>query len=223
MIVVDMTAAQAIKRGARTALIRRSLVPYKQLRQPIIVLREARPEDPPIEREQQLKTPEPVVRDKHAVIDIVDQEKVKLRDITADQAAAAGFPNLREFRRAHTPQGEHTMPNHSVLVVSFELQRSEVAPLRLLGRDGQYTQSPALAIHEAGEAVDESTQQRYTDEAKGHDTLRHEQRRERWDLAARLERAEARAAAQGINVSNHRRAIAERIARMERAVDEKAA
>jgi hypothetical protein len=150
MIVVDMTAAQAIKRGARTALIRRSLVPYKQLRQPIIVLREARPEDP--------------------------------------------------------PQGEHTMPNHSVLVVSFELQRSEVAPLRLLGRDGQYTQSPALAIHEAGEAVDESTQQRYTDEAKGHDTLRHEQRRERWDLAARLERAEARAAAQGINVSNHRRA-----------------
>jgi hypothetical protein len=215
---------EAIKRGTRTAIIRRSLTPYQRLRQRIIVLRPARPEDPATERERQLKTPDQgVVQDELAVVDITGQEKVKLRDITADQAAAAGYPNLREFRRAFTPDGQHMLPNYSVLVVSFALKRQEVAPLRLLGRDGQYTSATGLALNEhgalAGEAVDEYTQERLTQEAKTADHLRHQRRRERFEqrtTAERLALAKAEAAARGVDISHHERVIVDRLDRIER-------
>jgi hypothetical protein len=223
VIVVDMTEAQAIKRGARTARIRRSLTPYRQLHQPIVVLREARPEDPAVEREQQLKTTEPVVREHIATITITDQTKVKLRDITADQAAAAGYPNLREFRRAFTPEGEHVMPNYSVLLMTFTLKRQEVAPLRLLGRDGQYTAATGLALNEsgalAGEAVDEFTQARLSEEARTADELRHQRRREQYEQRTteeRLKLAKAEAVARGVDISHHERVILDRVDRIER-------
>lgn len=221
MIVVDMATAQAIRRGTRTALIRRSLTPYTQLRQPIVVLRPAGDTDPPLDRERQLKTPDvPVIRDVQATIDITSQERFKLGELTAEQVKLATYPNLREFRHDWgDPDDSYALPQYAVLLVTFELKRQDVAPVRLLGRDGQYTASPALAIHEAGEAVDEFTQARLADEARTNDTLRHAKRRESYEQRTteeRLRLAKAEAAARKVDISHHERVIADRVDRIER-------
>jgi hypothetical protein len=89
-------------------------------------------------------------------------------------------------------------------------------------RESAYTSQPT-SLSDAGESVDDKTQHGFSTEAASRDGLREQHRRERWDLGQRLQRAEAEAELLGLDVSHHRRAIAERIARMERLNKGKAA
>lgn len=95
--------------------------------------------------------------------------------------------------------------------------------IRSAGRESAITSSEADAITDAGEVVDEISQRRYTRDAE----LKAEQadvlaraRRERYDLARRIERLEEAADRLGVDVSSPMRVIERQLAQAEKRVFE---
>lgn len=128
--------------------------------------------------------------------------------------------NVRNLRR--TPP---SMPDDE-LRKGFDSYGYPAAPtsdrVKKAAQESAYTSAPT-SLSDAGEGIDEKVQDRFSGEAASRDGLREQRRREKWDLAQRLQHAEEEARMLGLDVSHHRRAIAERIARMERLNKGKAA
>jgi hypothetical protein len=86
-------------------------------------------------------------------------------------------------------------------------------------RESAYTSRASMsAITDAGEAIDERTQTKYTEEARTIDGLREQRRRERWELARQLVSLEQEAATRGVDITSHLRVIADRVARIEKQI-----
>lgn len=101
-----------------------------------------------------------------------------------------------------------------------QLRAADAEELQRAAELSAYT-GGGSSLADAGEAVDRGTQQRFTNEAKTHDELREQKRRERWEKRTLHERflaAKAEAEARHIDLSHHERVIADRVDRMERAL-----
>lgn len=98
--------------------------------------------------------------------------------------------------------------------------------IKSAAQESSYTGSPHGAITDAGEAVDEVTQKRFTKEAEtGFEAQLERERREckARRLDERLRAVERLAAAKGIDVSGHLAAVERRIESAERKVGREAA
>lgn len=93
-------------------------------------------------------------------------------------------------------------------------------------RESAYTGAPS-SLSDAGEAVDEVTQRRLTQQAhdnRDHQEVVNQARRERHELAHRLDRVRADAELRGVDISSPMRVIERQLAKIERRVyDGKAA
>lgn len=154
----------------------------------------------------------------------------RLGDITPDDAKREGFARkgigstsmfFDYWRELHGEVDEDLL----VFAISFAYGHDQ---LRLLstpvpGRSGDYTTALGQTIDEGAEGVDESSQQRFSDQAhrsKGQQHLLNQARRERYELERRLERAVSDAGARGVDISSPLRVIERQLQKIERRVYE---
>lgn len=228
VIFPDRKEAKRVMDGKVTAVIRPASAaePYVQLAQQVQWRRLATNEDVARLRERQAAKPDDLVAlGSLGWIEVSEQELVRLRDLTADDARALGVGSvlaLRSWVRQHMAPWEE---NRRVWVVRFDVVRLVEEVPQFLGRPGpagDYTTDRERAVDDL-ECVDGPTQMRLGDAARKADALRAARKFEEWQLGERLEALEEQARAAGIDLSQHRRVIADRIARIERLLRDRAA
>jgi hypothetical protein len=230
MIFRDRTEAKRVMDGKVRAVLRPATSsphkPYTQESQKVQWRRKATNEDHAPARERQAAKPDiAVVVDSLGNIQITDQTRTTLGALKAKDAQALGVGNLTALRSWCRQHLGPWRPAREVWIVRFAVVREVEEIPHYLGKpgpSGDYTTDPAKAIDDL-ETIDAPTQIRLVDAARKRDKLRSQRKYDEWDLGEELKRKEAEAAELGVDISHHRGVIADRIARIDRAIQQRKA
>lgn len=172
------------------------------------------------------------VREKHhlAWLVVTEVRRERLGDVTAEDAAREGFVRkgfgqVESFRQDWTERHGKFPAELEVWVIAFDVEPEMDMYLTagVIGPPhGDYTTNPRRASDDAS-VIDDASATRYAKEAQKADHLREQRRRDEWDLMEEYRRAKAEADRLGVDTSHHDRVIKDRIARIRRGVQGKAA
>jgi hypothetical protein len=161
---------------------------------------------------------------------VTEVRRERLGDVNAEDAAREGFVRkgfgqVDLFRQDWVEHHGQFVAELEVWVIAFDVEPE--MPMYLTSGvigppHGDYTTNPRRTS-DGAEVVDAAFASRYANEAKRADALREQRRRDEWDLMEEYRRAKADADQLGLDTSHHDRVIKDRIARIRRGVQGKAA